>query len=480
MNMHPPADPTSRIAIIGAGPSGLYAAEALRQLGYRNVTVLERQARVGGMALTRHYETGDGRRIPYELGSAQPFSSRKLFRLIKELDLHLGVDFGEGHRIGKPGRFRFYNTRRREYVADFVRHPHTGQPLDKHLGLMRDFARLVPWLVRFRKLMKAGHAHNLPSALLGLSEAQWLSEQRFRVIQPLLLALFSATASGGVAENAKDPRSLVQSFKSLVFALNPPLRYTMGLFQPVREGYQEILNRLATRLNVVTRANITRIRRGSDGVRIEWNGQEQPFDRLIIACPPNNLAAVMDASEEESALFTRVRNRPTWRVCFLARGIPEPTAAYVFTDQAEYADAAPALCGFSCHGLVEGSGIDALRLYCGLVGHDRMDGIGEVLEASTRRLQEVFGAHDIRCIDKVFWPQFNSHFGLEDVAAGIYERFERLQGHNQTWYTGEYLAGNSHSMTLEYSWEMARRHFARAPRSSTASLGGHLSPATRS
>lgn len=474
------SDPATRIAIIGAGPSGLYAAEALRQLGYTDVTVLEKQARVGGMALTRFYETGDGRRIPYELGSAQPFSSRKLFRLIKELGLHLGVDFGEGRRIGKPGRFRFYNTRRKEYVADFVRHPHTGQPLSKHAGLMRDFARLVPWLVRFRKLMKPGHAHDLPSELLGLSEARWLSQQKFRVIEPLLLALFSATASGGVAENAADPRSLVQSFKSLVFALNPPLRYTMGLFQPVREGYQEILNRLAARLNVVTRANITSIRRGSDGVRIQWNGQEQHFDRLIIACPPGNLASVMDTNEDEKALFTRVRTRPTWRVCFLARGIPEPTAAYVFTDQAEYPDAAPALCGFSCHGLIEGTGKDALRLYCGLVGHDRMDGMGEVLETSTQRLREVFGAHDIRWIDKVFWPQFNSHFGLEDVAAGVYERFEALQGHNQTWYTGEYLAGNSHSMTLEYSWEMAQRHFAPARRAASVALPGGLPTAARS
>jgi oxygen-dependent protoporphyrinogen oxidase len=452
----------TRIAIVGAGPSGLYAAQALRELGYTHITVLERQARVGGMALTRHHEAGDGRRIPYEMGSAQPFSSRRLFRLIRELNLHLGVDFGDGERLGKLGRFRFYNTRRADYVADFVRFPHTGQPLNKQLGLIRDFARLVPTLIRFRYLMQPGHAGCLPPEVAGQSEAQWMKAQGFEVIQPLLQALFSATASGGACEKPDDPRSLVQSLKSLVFAINPPMRYTKGLFQPVREGYQEILVRLAQRFNVITQADITQIQRSPDGVKITWNGQTQSFDRLIIACPPANLMPALDATDEEQSVFSRILTRPTWRVCFLARGIPEPTAAYVFTDQAEYPDATPALCGFSCHGLVEGSGQDALRLYCGLVGLDQMEGIDAALETSTQRLQKVFGAHDIRWIDKVFWRQFNSHFPLEDVAAGVYQQVERMQGQHATYYTGEYLAGNSHSMTLEYSWALAQRHFETA------------------
>ncbi len=453
-----PRHPT-RIAIIGAGPSGLYAAQALRELGYTNITVLERQPRIGGMALTRHYEVGDGRRIPYEMGSAQPFSSHKLFRLIRELDLHLGVDFGDGERPGKPGRFRFYSTRRGEYVADFVRFPHTGQALNKQLGLIRDFARLVPTLLRFRSLMQPGYGGCLPPELAGQSEAQWMKAQGFEVIQPLLQTLFSVTAGGGTGESPQDPRSLVQSLKSLIFAINPPMRYTMGLFQPVREGYQEILIRLARRFNVITQADITQVRRSPEGVKITWNGQTQSFDRLIIACPPANLMAALDATEEERAVFSRILTRPMWSVCFAARGIPEPAAAYVFTDQAEYPDAMPALCGFACYGLVEGSGRDALRLYGGLVGHDRMEGIDAALETSVQQLQKVFGAHDVRWIDKVFWQQFNSHFPLEDVAVGVYQQVKRLQGQRSTYYTGEYLAGNSHSMTLEYSWALAEQHF---------------------
>ncbi|HEY1584577.1 MAG TPA: FAD-dependent oxidoreductase, partial [Polyangia bacterium] len=37
-----------RIAVVGAGPSGLTAADTLQQLGYQNVTVFEKNDRVGG------------------------------------------------------------------------------------------------------------------------------------------------------------------------------------------------------------------------------------------------------------------------------------------------------------------------------------------------------------------------------------------------------------------------------------------------
>ncbi len=451
-----------RIAIIGAGPSGLYAAEALRQQGHRDITVFEKQARVGGMALTRTFTTEDGRQFPYDMGSGQPFSSRKLFKLIKDLGLHLGRDLGPGYPAGTTCHFRFLSAATGEYSADFLKHPHTGQPLHRHPAMLRDTARLLPWLWRLRKLARPGHDHDFPPEVLAMTEEQWMRACDFKLMPPLLSALSSISSNGGVHSTPGDPRSLVQSLKSLVFALNPPLRYTRGVWLPVREGYQEVLIRLAQRFNVQTRAEITDIERDRDGVRITCNGRDHQFDRLIIACPPQNLAAVMDVDEEERRLFSKVRSRPTWRAAFLARGIPEPRSVYVFTDQAVDPDAPHAVCDFHCHGHIEGSGRDALRLYCSVVGHDRLDGIDEALRNSEQRLQKALGAHDIRWIDQVFWPQFNSHFPVEDVAAGIYERFERLQGRRHTYFTGEYLAGNSHSMTLEYSWQLVERQFGRA------------------
>lgn len=47
--LHPRWPVSTRIGIVGAGPSGLSAAYALAKLGYNNVTVLEKHQTVGGM-----------------------------------------------------------------------------------------------------------------------------------------------------------------------------------------------------------------------------------------------------------------------------------------------------------------------------------------------------------------------------------------------------------------------------------------------
>lgn len=47
--LHPCLPLSTRIGIVGGGPSGLSAAYALAKLGYTNVTVLEKYHSVGGM-----------------------------------------------------------------------------------------------------------------------------------------------------------------------------------------------------------------------------------------------------------------------------------------------------------------------------------------------------------------------------------------------------------------------------------------------
>jgi len=75
----------SKIAIIGAGPSGLGAAEALFEQGYKNTTVFEKTEGVGGMCRSAKYKPKDESlpEITYDLGSIQPAASQRLFKIIK-------------------------------------------------------------------------------------------------------------------------------------------------------------------------------------------------------------------------------------------------------------------------------------------------------------------------------------------------------------------------------------------------------------
>jgi NADPH-dependent 2,4-dienoyl-CoA reductase/sulfur reductase-like enzyme len=61
-------DTQTRIAVLGAGASGLAAAEELRELGYENVTIIEAGAEAGGK--TREHEVQG---IRYETGTVWCF-----------------------------------------------------------------------------------------------------------------------------------------------------------------------------------------------------------------------------------------------------------------------------------------------------------------------------------------------------------------------------------------------------------------------
>lgn len=54
--LHPSLPVSTRIGIVGGGPSGLSAAYALAKLGYSNVTVLEKYQTVGGMCESAEIE----------------------------------------------------------------------------------------------------------------------------------------------------------------------------------------------------------------------------------------------------------------------------------------------------------------------------------------------------------------------------------------------------------------------------------------
>ncbi len=82
-------DQTRRIVIIGAGPTGLAAGYRLRELGYRNFTILEARDKVGGLASSEKSSNG----FTYDIGGHVLFSHYEYFdRLFDKL---MGDDYQE-------------------------------------------------------------------------------------------------------------------------------------------------------------------------------------------------------------------------------------------------------------------------------------------------------------------------------------------------------------------------------------------------
>lgn len=154
-----------RIAIIGAGPAGLSAAQALKNKGYQQVTIFERADRVGGKCCTvdidgRNYELGAGivaednsvvlklaqefdvplMRVPFGrssivdgvTGQRLPKRNfRKTIRLIGELIIYRWLTW-KYQKVGKPGLSN---------LDDLMSSPFTDLAKKYHIkNLAREFA----------------------------------------------------------------------------------------------------------------------------------------------------------------------------------------------------------------------------------------------------------------------------------------------------------------------------------------------------
>ena len=117
-----------RIAVIGGGPGGLGACEALRDKGYQNITLFESLSRVGGKSLSLTYKTPSGDEIIYECGSFVPLSSKNLHRLIKKNDLHLGKQIFGKNNPNVRIFIKVFSLTKKKPLLDFTKY-RLGYPL---------------------------------------------------------------------------------------------------------------------------------------------------------------------------------------------------------------------------------------------------------------------------------------------------------------------------------------------------------------
>ena len=78
-----------RIVIVGGGPAGVHMSACLAAKGYKNVTLLEAEAEVGGKSLTMYDPSQPD--VPHELGTCYMSPGYTLIRnLLDEYDKDIG------------------------------------------------------------------------------------------------------------------------------------------------------------------------------------------------------------------------------------------------------------------------------------------------------------------------------------------------------------------------------------------------------
>lgn len=267
----------------------------------------------------------------------------------------------------------------------------------------------------FPDIAKAGLAHSAKA--LAMPVREWLS------LLPEFAATFELgyTSSGYGRLDGDLPALYLVKYAEMTGLVSDRGASVLGRRLPftIAGGFGQVWERIAAELaDVRCGASISSIRRHGNRVLVTVDGETLRFDDLVLTVPLDQLLPVLDAREDEQDLASRIRYQD-YRTTFCTAP-DQPRMAFTL-----YGDT-------SFHHRYTDSEIYARYSY---------------------------GPADA---DEVFCDRqwkYMPHFGCADLAAGIYDRIEEIQGRHRTYHVGSLPAFELVECNLDYALDFVARHF---------------------
>ncbi len=423
----------NRVVIIGAGPAGLATAMYLKRRGYTDVTVLEKEASVGGKCHSfehegRVYDLGANlttpryntvRALASELGmTLRKIADRRIVNLSSEAFESL-TDASALERLVVRGGASLYSTVR--HLTGIDRHGYAG---------LRD----------------------------GVEQpfGDWLDKHGLSRFRELFAVLFIAY---GYGEMEQLPAAYALKFFDRIH-LDASIDTVMGKDIPFTmdfvEGFQELWERVDIHFGIATRREVTirRVRRGPRGVDVVWFEGEQRFrrrfDKLVIACPLTATLDFMDTSADERRLFKQIQYNDYFTTVAKLRDVAD-VSTYVYPYARSFTPGWPTV----FYPPVAGDdGVFVFYAYGD--GETTVEQVHQRIEQTIEA--DAFKGELVDILHTQHWTYF-PHVSVESMRAGFYDDLEALQGQFHTYYTGEILAFTLVELIVNYSRELVETHF---------------------
>ncbi len=412
-----------RIAIVGAGVSGLVCAHMLRR--DHELVVFEAGERAGGHASTVGVETGTG---VYAVDTGFVVFNDRNYPKFERLLGELGV-------ATQPSQMSFGVSDGRDFEYNgaslgglFARRRHALSP---------SFYRMIADLLRFNRdagLLLAGDSE--PSL------REWLAERRYSqmFVERLIVPQTSAVWSADPAQMWSFPaRFLVEFFENhgmLGLRGRPRWRTIAG----GSSSYVEALVRpLRERLRL--RTPVTEVRRHSSHVTVSSHRDEpERFDAVVIATHSDQALALLgDPSARERELLGAIPYQPNEGVLHTDRSLL-PRRRRAWASWNYHLDAgAPGRCAVTYH-MNRLQSLRADREFC--VTLNRTAAIDP-----ERIIQTIQYAHP------VYTP----------AGVAAQGRHEEISGHNRTHYCGAYWGWGFHEDGVASAQRVVRELGAACP-----------------
>ncbi|MFI7407729.1 protoporphyrinogen/coproporphyrinogen oxidase [Streptomyces sp. NPDC049627] len=407
------------VVVVGAGPSGLTIARELERAGHL-VTVLEEQDTVAGKCQS---VTVDGH--AFDLGGhICTRRYERVARLVAELDVE----------TERTTRYRVLDVERR--VA-----------LRQSMAFLRDGALQRYQALREREFPRIGEPGLAHSArALAAPVGRWLAEHGLEPMAESFGTGYTAAGYGYLDDDV--PALYFVKYAEMTGLLSDGRRELLGHTGDFTliGGFATLWRRIAGELKDVRCAvRVTSVERHPGGVRVHTDSGPVEADDLVLAAPLDRVLPVLDATDGERDLAARIRSNAYHTTLATASGLPED--AFYFLDRHTATREATGHC-VSYHHRYPDSEVRTFYSY------GRPEDVTALLREDVERLGGRLDEVHLRRQ----WA-FMPHFGSADLADGVLDRFEALQGQDRTYYVGGLPAFELIECTVAHAQDLARRHF---------------------
>jgi hypothetical protein len=441
-------DKQTRIGIIGAGAAGLTAAHFLKKLGYVNITVLEKEGRIGGKCCSLTYGGKS-----FDLGANYITSSYKqVKKLAREYDAAMYTE----------GPLHAFDASTNQFISLL-------KAVTKQSSFFTVFWQSIRyvwkrwWLQKIFSSRHVGFKNISKHPELTQSFQQWLQANGLQALEPVFSIPITLMGYGNLDEI---PAAYALTYMRtgtfinlLMAALNPGI---LGYPKRFVLGYERLFEKISWELEVFTNVEIRSIRR--QGVlEIDAIVHEQAlnkivstpktfvFDHLVAATPyPTFVELLADATPEEKELAALVQVNP-----FVVTTYPVERSAQLFA------------CTFSLPQPALGEPTVVTRQFANnnLVSfytrYTQQQPIPkEKILENNKRFAEKMKLSPLPADYCTYsaWAYF-PHVNSATMQAGFYDRIEALQGQQRVFYTGGLFAFELVECITDYSKALINQHF---------------------
>jgi protoporphyrinogen oxidase len=410
-------DTNQRIAILGAGAAGLTAAEALKRKGYKHVTVFERTDHAGGKCLSEEMDSKS-----YELGAC-------VLTKNNTVPLHLA----EKYKVPIE-QANFDHS----IIVDKNGNPISeGSFILKLKILWQLIFRYRPLLKRYKSLESPGF-HNIEAALC-IPFEQFAKENKITDLADVINLFLT-----GFGYSYTDRISTAYVLKYMNWkTICAYIKKDAYIFP---KGIQGLWTRVAKEHDVRFNAMITKISR-ADTVIIETKDGKEEFDTLILTTPLDETSSFMDLSAQEEALFKKIVYLDYQTILCTLKNFPA-TGGYIPDNFTQERSGHPL---FWYHRQAK----TAIFSFYVLADENTSK---ETVQKNLRGFVRQMGG-EIETIHKIIRWKYFPHVDAKPLRDGFYDKLEKMQGKQHTYYAGELLSFACVGFTSEYAETLVNQNF---------------------